>query len=71
MIHILIYRQEMMNISEYIHMINYLRSHMMMKTAYLKLCIKCLKKFFSLIVNIYSSDTIEYNSIYNGDNVFF
>ena len=32
---------------------------------------KMSNKFFNLVVNINSSDTIEYNSIYNGENVFF
>ena len=38
----------------------------------LEVMYKMSNKFFSLIVNIYSSDTIEYNSIYNNsNNVFF
>ena len=34
---------------------------------------KMSNKFFTLVINIYSSDSLEYNSIYNNnnDNVFF
>ena len=39
----------------------------------LEVMYKMSNKFFTLVVNIYSSDTIEYNSIYNNNtkNVFF